>query len=199
MKMHEKSSPVEESKTQEEPKKQEEPKPVDKKGTGEESRRSPRLQCAGLAKIQTLPACEKPCPARIVNLSEGGCLMELQQPLTLSEDEIVELIFSVNQIPFHVRGKARAIRSDKLVGFQFPQLNDRVRKQLQDLIGELIEHLAKLHRESIAMNSKGHSEKHPHEPAAPTAHGTFVPHRTSPAAGQPGHAVNLPSHRSRWF
>jgi len=64
--------------------------------------------------------------------------MELERPLTLAIDETVELIFCVNNWPFRVRGKVRAIRSETLIGFQFPQLNDRIRRQLEDLIGEMI-------------------------------------------------------------
>lgn len=128
----------------EEPKAQEAPK------TDVELRSNPRLQCVGHAGVQTLPAYEKPCPAKIINLSLGGCLMALEMPLALVMDEIVELLFSVNQMPFHVRGKVRSIRSKTLIGFQFPHLSNRTRTQLEDLIQELVEHLAKLHDGSIA-------------------------------------------------
>jgi len=103
----------------------------------EELRRAPRLQCSGAAGIQTLPACNKPCPATIINLSIGGCLMESERSLTLTKNEIVELTFCVNQMPIRVRGCVRAIRSESVIGFQFPQVSDRVRRQLEDLVGEL--------------------------------------------------------------
>src|ERR1035438_6244682 len=125
----------EELKTPEEQKTDEKPK------TSEELRRSPRLQCSGTAGIQTLPACDKPVPAKIVDLSIGGCLMEFETPKALAVDEIVELIFCVNHMPFRVRGKVRMIHSETLMGFQFPQLSDRIRMQLEDLVGELIERL----------------------------------------------------------
>jgi hypothetical protein len=115
-----------------------------------EQRSSPRLQCFGQAGIQILPAYEMPSPAKIVNLSLGGCLMASEIPLELVMDQIVELIFSVNHMPFHVRGKVRSLRSETLIGFQFPYLSNRVRARLEDLIKEMIEHLAKLHDGSIA-------------------------------------------------
>ena len=116
----------------------------------EELRESPRLGCRGFGAIQTLPANEQPCPARILNLSAGGCLMELKGPLDLAVDEIVELIFNVNQTPFRARAKVRAVRSKGLVGFQFLQLSERTRRYLHELIGELIENLIKLHKKDFA-------------------------------------------------
>ncbi|MGA3011481.1 MAG: PilZ domain-containing protein [Terracidiphilus sp.] len=128
----------EESKTPETPKRD------------EELRQSPRLGCRGFGAIQTLPASEQPCPARILNLSVGGCLMELKGPLDLAVDEIVELIFNVNQTPFRVRANVRILRSKGLVGFQFLQLSERTRRHLVELIGELIEGLVKLHKKDLA-------------------------------------------------
>ena len=78
--------------------------------------------------------------------------MELKRPMELAVDEIVELIFNVNQMPFRVRAKVRAIRSDVLVGFQFLQLSERTRRHLHELIGELIESLIKLHKKELADN-----------------------------------------------
>jgi hypothetical protein len=117
---------------------------------GEELRQSPRLGCRGIGAIQKIPYSEAPCPAKILNLSMGGCLMELKGPLDLAVDEVVELIFSVNQTPFRVRGKARAIRTKGLVGFQFLQPSERTRWHLHELIGELIESLVKLHKKNLA-------------------------------------------------
>jgi hypothetical protein len=128
----------EESKTPEMPK------------TGVEQRQSTRLECEGAGAIQTLPACERPFPAKILNLSVDGCLMELQGPLDLATDEIVELLFTVNQMPFRVRGKIRAVRSIVLVGSQFLQLSERTRRHLHELIEELIEALVKIQEKDLA-------------------------------------------------
>jgi hypothetical protein len=96
-----------------------------------------------------LPAYERPCPGKIMNLSVDGCLVALETSLDLVMNEVVELIFCVNQMPFHVRGTVRSIRSETLIGFQFSHLSNRVRARLEDLIKELIEHLAKLQNGSI--------------------------------------------------
>ncbi len=190
---------VEELKTGEELKTPEKPKPQEKPKTDEELRRSPRLQCSGLAGVQKIPRCEKPCPAKIVNLSVGGCLMELQEPQSLDMDETVELIFNVNCLPFRVQGKVRSLRSARSVGFQFPQLSDRVRRQLEDLIGGLIEHLAKLHRESIANRLAQDDGKLPRNPAALAARTTSPCRPMKPSEVQHGNPVNRPEPHRRWL
>jgi hypothetical protein len=183
----------EELKTPEEPGAREKRKPY------KELRRSPRLECSGLASVQTLPACEMPYPAKIINLSVGGCLMEFERPMALIQDEIVELLFCVNQMPFRVSGQVRVIRSVKLVGFQFPQLNDRVRSQLEELIGELIEHLADLHQESIANRPVQNNLKHPDASAAPPAR-TATPHcPIRPTEVPLGNAPVYREQHKRWF
>jgi hypothetical protein len=165
--------------------------------TGEENRQSPRLGCGGIGAIQTLPACERPFPARILNLSVGGCLMELQGPLNLAMDEIVELIFNVNQMPFHVRGKVRTVRSKVLIGFQFLQLSERTRRQLQELIGELIEALVKLHKKDLANHSLKEDTDLPNKTITPMAHNTNIFHLGKFIAEKPSNAVNPPAHRGR--
>lgn len=180
----------EESKTNEASETHEKPK------TDEEMRRSPRLQCSGLAGIQKLPATEKPCPAKIIDLSVGGCLMETERPLGLAADEIVELIFCVNHMPFRVRGQARAFRTETLVGFQFPQLSDRIRRQLEDLVGELIEHLRKLHKESLLNHPPTEDGKQPPARPMPSALNR-QPQKPAPVIR--GVAVHQPQPVRRWF
>jgi hypothetical protein len=166
--------------------------------TGEEQRRAPRLECTGIGGVQKLPADEPPIPARIANLSTGGCLMELRRAEEFSIDEIVELIFNVNHLPFRVRGRVRAVRAARLIGFQFPQLSERVRRQLEDLIGELIEHLKKQHQESIARprdeaeeaDAPGSSNVRPMKPVAS---------HPKPTPSYQDDRVHLPAQHGRWF
>lgn len=186
----------EESGTSEECKK-DEIKPDEK--MGEALRRSPRLSCSGLAGVQTLPVCDKPCPSKIMDLSIGGCLMEFERPLTLAIDEVVELIFCVNHMPFRVRGKVRMIRSEKLVGFQFPLLSDRVRRQLEDLVGELIENAARLHHESIANSPAQDDGKQPQAIAPQPARVATSCHTIRPVEVRPGNVAVRPEPRKRWF
>lgn len=103
-----------------------------------ERRRNPRFACFGFAGVQALPE-EQPLPAKVLNLSAGGCLIVLEEPHALTQNTTVELTFDVNGQPFRVWGKVRAIRSDRAIGFQFPLLSDRVRTRLESLIEELIE------------------------------------------------------------
>jgi c-di-GMP-binding flagellar brake protein YcgR len=119
-------------------------------GTGEQ-RRHPRIGCTGSAGVQ-LAAGEPFYPAKIVNLSAGGCLMVLQKPQRLAKDTMVELTFHINDLPFHVQGQVKAIRSDTRIGFQFPQLNNRVRRQLEDLVDELITNIVKRFKERTELN-----------------------------------------------
>jgi hypothetical protein len=79
----------------------------------------------------------QPVPARITNLSKGGCLIELQRPHSLEHNMTVELAFRVNLLPFRVRVLASWIKSDTVVGFQFATLTERAQRQLEELIEEL--------------------------------------------------------------
>jgi c-di-GMP-binding flagellar brake protein YcgR len=79
-------------------------------------------------------------PADIVNLSAGGCLLVLKEPLPLSQDTIVELTFRINNLDeFRAPGQVKAKRSDTAIGFQFPSLSDTLRQRLQELVGNLVE------------------------------------------------------------
>lgn len=116
-----------------------------------EQRRYPRIGCTGSADIK-LVAGEETYPAKIVNLSAGGCLMVLQKPQPLAKDTMVELTFHINNIPFHLQGQVKAPRSDTRVGFEFPQLSPRMRRQLEDLVDELIGNVVKRFAERTELN-----------------------------------------------
>ena len=103
-----------------------------------EQRRNPRFECTGAASVKTEPGAP-PSSARIANLSLDGCLIVSQNPHGLLQDTIVELTFIINDQPFRVWGRVRAIRSDKAVGFEFPLLSERVRLRIADLIEQLID------------------------------------------------------------
>ena len=125
--------------------------------------------------------------------------MKSEWPLPLSENEIVELIFRVNHMPFRVRGQVRAIRSRTVVGFQFPQLSDRVRRQLEDLIGELIDHLKKLHQESVARSAHQDDTKPIHNPAALASRGAGPYRSNQPVEIRTGKVVSRPEPVRRWL
>ena len=112
----------------------------------EEQRRHPRLRCFGSGEVY-FEVNGVPCPAKVLNLSLEGCLLILQapeqepwmEPLTVALDQSVEILFSVNQLPFRVRGQVKAIRPNQELGLQFPALSRRTRIRLEDLIEELRE------------------------------------------------------------
>jgi hypothetical protein len=103
-----------------------------------EKRRHPRFECKGTASVQDLGEAA-PTEGRIANLSVDGCLIVLKEPKQLSQDTIVELTFTIDDVPFRVWGQVKAIRSDTSIGFQFPLLSNRVRERLAALIEQLIE------------------------------------------------------------
>jgi c-di-GMP-binding flagellar brake protein YcgR len=100
-----------------------------------EKRRYPRFECTGTGGIHITS--EPPYFARVANLSLEGCLMVLQKPHPFPLDMTVELTFEVNRLPFRVRAQVRAVRSDKMIGFQFLQVSRRTQWQLEELIAEL--------------------------------------------------------------
>jgi hypothetical protein len=102
----------------------------------QENRSHPRMDCAGTASVLITPG-EPVCLAGVVDLSVLGCLLAFHEPLTLERDALVELTFCVNNLPFRVRAQAKSIRSNTRIGFEFPQLRDRIKLQLEDLIEEL--------------------------------------------------------------
>jgi hypothetical protein len=70
-------------------------------------------------------------------------MMVLQEPQSLPQDTMVELTFQINSLPFRMRGQVKEIRSDNRIGFEFPLLNKKVRRQLEDLVNELIDNIVK--------------------------------------------------------
>jgi len=119
----------------------------------EEKRRHYRLGCTGPAAVQ-VAASEPFLPATIVDLSAGGCRMVLRQPQLLRKDTLVELTFNIHHLSFRVRGQVRAVRSDSTIGFQFPALSERVRKELDDLMKELVADIRKRQAKRTAMSLK---------------------------------------------
>lgn len=107
-----------------------------------EQRRYPRLRCFGSAQV-FFQIHGTACPAKVLNLSLEGCLLifgePLPEPQAVAVDQTVEILFSVNQLPFRVRGQVKAIRPNQELGLLFPALGRRTRMRLGDLIEELRE------------------------------------------------------------
>jgi len=102
---------------------------------GSEMRLHSRIECLGRATILTTQDAPR-CPAKILDLSFGGCLMEPRNPNNLALEMMVELTFSLNYEPFRIRGEVRSLRPGA-VGFQFHSLSPRTTRRLRELIADL--------------------------------------------------------------
>jgi hypothetical protein len=103
-----------------------------------ENRRHVRFYCAGSAEVYLTPEGE-PQAANVGDLSIEGALLIFEKEQRINRGTILELAFSVNNLPFRVRGEVMVVRSPTTLGLRFALLSHRVRFQLVDLIEELTE------------------------------------------------------------
>jgi hypothetical protein len=75
----------------------------------------------------------------IANLSLRGCLIDPREEHSFRRGERVEMTFCVRQLPVRVQGAVRQVCADRSVGVEFMLLNERGKRQLGELIGELAE------------------------------------------------------------
>lgn len=101
-----------------------------------EHRHYKRLACAGDATFY--PGTEVAgWAAKMKDLSVEGGLVRLCDPHAIEPGGIIEVAFSVNQLPFRVRAEVKVVRSPTEIGIHFVHVNERVRQHLDDLIEEL--------------------------------------------------------------
>ena len=103
---------------------------------GKERRRSPRFDCSGEAQMR-IPPHVTTSKGDILDLSLQGCRIAFYAPQKIERNQRVELLFNVNNLPFHVVAVVRSKRNLKQFGFEFPQMIERIRVQLHALIEEL--------------------------------------------------------------
>ena len=84
-----------------------------------------------------IPPGVEPSPGEILDLSLEGCRIEFVAPQRLVVDQRVELLFCINNLPFHVLAVVKSCRSFREFGFSFPGMLDRARVQLEELMDEL--------------------------------------------------------------
>lgn len=101
-----------------------------------EKRRHRRIDCSGGATMQVSPN-GTAVRARVLDVSVEGCLLQFLKTPKLEIEQTVDLTFTVNNLPFHVLAQVRSLREHQKVGLQFPQLRERIRLQLEDLVDEL--------------------------------------------------------------
>jgi hypothetical protein len=107
--------------------------------SGKERRMNPRFHCCGNAEVH-LPEDKTSHNAKILDLSLQGCQVQLSEAVKLSDDiDILDLMFTVNGLPFFVRGHVQYVRNETRIGIHFMQLSSRAHGQLVDLLAELEE------------------------------------------------------------
>ncbi len=103
-----------------------------------EKRKHVRQYCSGIADAYPRPDAA-PHRARIADLSLEGCLLHFEGAHQLEIGETLEIAFNVNQLPFRVRARVRAVRSAKSLGAQFDSVSGRTERRLAELVEELRE------------------------------------------------------------
>jgi hypothetical protein len=102
-----------------------------------QGRRQPRQSYSGRAVLTQLGARGFQVGA-IADLSAGGCLIRLEQPLALSLGEILEITLQSSYLTLRARGSICHSREEGcLVGICFEGLGDKARQDLRDLIADL--------------------------------------------------------------
>jgi len=104
----------------------------------EDRRRSPRFSCGGEAKIVCLPSDGAFLPARMRDLSLGGCCVETASALDCGAQ--TEIVVRVNSASFRAVSLVKAIRGRAAFGMEFVHLSARG----QDMLADVVERLAKL-------------------------------------------------------
>ena len=102
----------------------------------QQKRRHPRMECSGNASLHLLGE-GIDFRGKIIDLSLEGCLIALEESAGLKVDAVVELSFSVRQLPFRVRAQVKVMRSPLLIGFHFLMISGRASGQMGELIEEL--------------------------------------------------------------
>ncbi len=106
-------------------------------------RRHKRVHCMGMADVYYTPTAA-PQKARIRDLSLEGSLFALEATQDPEQGALVEIAFTVNQLPFRVRAIVRSVRPNHMIGVQFELISERTRGRLQELIVELEEQSDKI-------------------------------------------------------
>jgi hypothetical protein len=103
-----------------------------------ERRKEARYVCFGQVKLdRTRPGII--LRGRVVDLSLGGCLIQMQSPVDVCPGASVELTIQAKGTPLRMMGsiKSAGEQSSGLIGISFTRLSSRGRFELKELIAEL--------------------------------------------------------------
>ena len=113
-------------------------------------RHDPRVRCGGLAKIIRLPSQGLFVPGKILNLSQGGCGIEVVSSLPLGTR--AEFVLHVSAASIRVLGEIQQSRGSNVVGVEFVMVSAGGKYLLEDLIQHLLREQA-----SAALRKTGRS------------------------------------------
>jgi hypothetical protein len=125
---------------------------------GRDRRRDRRYNCSGRARIWSAES-EVYLSGSIVNLSMGGCLLQVPTPDHFTLDAIVEASFQSSYLAFRTLGSVRRVDPvGGLLGLQYQNLSLRGRLDLGELFVDLDALLAEAHWHPAAPRPSAHPQ-----------------------------------------
>lgn len=103
----------------------------------QERRKEARYLCFGQVKLNRIPGIVR--AGRIIDLSRGGCLIEIRLPVYVSQGSAIELTVQMKGIALRVLGNVAFVDRVRpgLIGISFVRLSERGQMQLSELVAEL--------------------------------------------------------------
>lgn len=102
-----------------------------------ERRKEARYLCFGQVKLNRIPGIIR--SGRIIDLSRGGCLIEMRLPVYLSQGTAVEVAVQMKGVSLRMAGNVAFVDESRpsLIGISFVRLSERGQVQLLELVAEL--------------------------------------------------------------
>jgi hypothetical protein len=102
-----------------------------------ERRKEARYLCFGQVKLHRIPGIVR--AGRIIDLSLGGCLIEMRSPIYVSQGTAIELGVQMKGVTLRMLGNVTFVDRPRpgLIGISFVRLSERGRWQLSELVTEL--------------------------------------------------------------
>ncbi len=103
----------------------------------QERRKEARYLCFGQVKLNRIPGIVR--SGRIIDLSHGGCLIEIRSPVYVSQGSAIELAVQMKGVSLRVAGNVAFVDRSRpgLIGISFVRLSERGQVQLSELVSEL--------------------------------------------------------------
>jgi hypothetical protein len=99
-------------------------------GTGPERRTAPRMRCE--ASVELYPSGQGTIRARIVDLSQGGCFVEM--PIPLPRGTRIKLGLWLGDLKLHADAVVNNSRPGFGIGIQFLDISEEDRQRLKDFL-----------------------------------------------------------------